>query len=198
MQGGLQLASNTITGANDQCALSENGETQVREVHDLLVKNRDQYFGEQVYKAVDENNLIVAHSPLLRAKQTCEGLITPEIFNGRTVKQKWYELDSLTEILPVEKLDYRKRHFAATRIGEFEHWLHARDEEYVIVVGHSHYFRQMVGVPYKFSNCEVWKTTFLGEAMGNQSPLARWTNLQRLCGSTTAKSTFGAEGPTAW
>jgi hypothetical protein len=63
------------------------------------------------------------------------------------------------------------------------------------VVGHSHYFRAMLGVDFKFSNCEVWRASF---DPSEKDPKRRWTNLERLCGSSTAKPTFGAEGPDAW
>ncbi|KAH9261149.1 hypothetical protein BASA81_000853 [Batrachochytrium salamandrivorans] len=195
LQGGLLLAKNAVTGGNDQCPLSPAGELQVAEVRQKMQENKQEYFGEGVERALLENKLLVAHSPMLRAKQTCLGLITSEVFSGHAqIRDHWMELELLREMLPVEMLDSKSRSLAPARIAEFETWLDNRPETLVFVVGHSHYFREMLGVGFKFSNCEVWRSTFVPRETG----VNRWTNLERVCGSSTAQATFGAEGPDAW
>lgn len=195
LQGGLQLAKNVVTGANDQCPLSPAGELQVAEVRQKMQENKREYFGEGVEQALLENRLLVAHSPMLRAKQTCLGLITSEVFSNQAqIRDHWVELDLLREILPVEMMESKSRSLAPARIAEFETWLDNRPETLVFVVGHSHYFREMLGVGFKFANCDVWRSTFVPRETG----VHRWANLERVCGSSTAQATFGAEGPEAW
>ena len=43
------------------------------------------------------------------------------------------------------------------RIQEFERWLGEQDEDVVAVVGHSQFFKYMLGLDFKFGNCSVWK-----------------------------------------
>ena len=43
------------------------------------------------------------------------------------------------------------------RIEEFKTWLYDRKENFIVVVGHSAFFRDMLGVSIKMNNCEVKK-----------------------------------------
>jgi hypothetical protein len=47
------------------------------------------------------------------------------------------------------------------RIEEFEEWLDSIQEERICVVGHSQYFKTMLGMSYKFKNCDVWQLTYV-------------------------------------
>jgi len=47
------------------------------------------------------------------------------------------------------------------RIEEFEEWLDSIQEERIVVVGHSQYFKTMLGMSYKFKNCDVWQLTYV-------------------------------------
>ena len=135
---------------------------------------------------------VVVHSPLLRARATCQGLFKEgELLNNNV---QVLELEALREITPSDYAPIRYSR-AMQRIQDFESWVSQRPEEKIIVVGHSQYFRAMLGVDFKFSNCEVWKAKF---DPNEPDAKRRWTDLERLCGSSTAKPTFGLEGPTAW
>ena len=41
------------------------------------------------------------------------------------------------------------------RIEKFKQWLYDRKETFIVVVGHSAFFRDMLGVSVKMKNCEV-------------------------------------------
>ena len=46
------------------------------------------------------------------------------------------------------------------RIAEFEQWLGEQPEDVIAIVGHSQYFKSMLGLPAKFGNCDVWEVKF--------------------------------------
>lgn len=188
LKGGVELATAMVTGATDECSLSSNGEAQVAEVREMLLKDYD------TLKTLKQDPVLVTYSPLLRARLTCEGLFKDILPPSTEIIQ----LESLREIVPVDYVAPTRWANAKSRILDFEKWLAGRSESNLVVVGHSHYFRHMLGVDFKFSNCEIWKVKFNPEQVDSADPTAKWSNLQRVCGSSTAKATFGAEGPQAW
>ncbi len=122
---------------------------------------------------------LVAHSPLKRARQTCYGMlqcVAPS--SSKTSQdgdagqsnnnddgckhpsvQRVVELDILSERTPIEW--FPGQHDAFTkRIAEFEMWLSEQPEEVIAIVGHSLYFKNMLGLESKFSNVDVWSIQF--------------------------------------
>mmetsp|Transcript_27629 Transcript_27629/g.60043 ORF Transcript_27629/g.60043 Transcript_27629/m.60043 type:complete len:770 (-) Transcript_27629:79-2388(-) len=69
------------------------------------------------------------------------------------------ELPSLAERTPLEWLPINHDQFT-NRIASFEKWLAEQPESVIAVVGHSHYFMCMLGLDYKFRNCDVWRVTY--------------------------------------
>jgi len=69
------------------------------------------------------------------------------------------ELELLEERTPKEWLP---THFStyANRIQQFELWLSEQPESVVAIVGHSQYFRSMLGLKSKFHNVDVWSLEF--------------------------------------
>jgi hypothetical protein len=57
------------------------------------------------------------------------------------------------------------------RIAKFEEWLETQPEETVAVVGHSQYFKAMLGLDFKFGNCDVWQVQFDGTDSSSNSAL---------------------------
>jgi len=105
---------------------------------------------------------LVAHSPLERARQTSQGLLgcmAPDL-KAPSV-QRVTELDILKEKYPSEWIPGNYASFQS-RIDEFEAWLHQQPERTVCVVGHSQYFKAMLGLDFKFRNCDVWQVQFNG------------------------------------
>ena len=128
---------------------------------------------------------LIAHSPLKRARQTCQGMlgyvaeptkdgnqenydprIETEKGNGEEKdinKPRVVELDFLKERTPTEWLPYGNGKLAE-RIDEFESWLNQQPEDVIAIVGHSQYFKFMLGLSYKFGNCDVWKFEYVPDA----------------------------------
>lgn len=67
------------------------------------------------------------------------------------------ELPALMERTPMEWLHPI---LLANRIAEFENWLAEQPETIVAIVGHSQYFKTMLGLDFKFQNCDVWELQF--------------------------------------
>jgi phosphohistidine phosphatase SixA len=106
----------------------------------------------------------VAHSPLERARQTCEGMLgcvaAPQPVAVPGV-DRVVELAELTEKTPSEWIPYNNGSLYQ-RIAALETWLGAQPEPVIALVGHSQYFKAMLGLPFKFRNCDVWQVTFDG------------------------------------
>ena len=145
--------------------VSPLGKRQILDMHMIL---RDETFWAR------QNFDLVVCSPLTRAKETCEG-----IFPKEPEGLKMLIRDDLEEATPYEHL------FNATllaRIERFKHWLASCDEERILIVGHSQYFKKMLGLTSLMRNCDVWQCDFASDE-GNQSTdkmTFEYTNLNLL------------------
>mmetsp|Transcript_26502 Transcript_26502/g.76497 ORF Transcript_26502/g.76497 Transcript_26502/m.76497 type:complete len:617 (+) Transcript_26502:272-2122(+) len=92
---------------------------------------------------------------------TASGMAVPSV--SRIV-----ELPELSERTPLEWLPVNHDAFT-NRIASFEKWLAEQPERKIAVVGHSHYFQCMLGLNYKFRNCDVWRVTY-------DSSVGLWTS----------------------
>lgn len=103
---------------------------------------------------------LVAHSPLLRAQETSEGMLGCRA-NGTKADSvdRVLELDLLIEKTPQE---WTPMYFSSfkKRIASFEDWLGEQPEDSIAIVGHSQYFKAMLGLDFKFGNCDVWEVKF--------------------------------------
>ena len=88
----------------------------------------------------------------VRPDPTAGGMSVPSV--SRIV-----ELPELAERTPLEWLPVNHDAFT-NRIAYFEKWLAEQPETTIAVVGHSHYFQCMLGLDYKFCNCDVWRVTY--------------------------------------
>lgn len=73
------------------------------------------------------------------------------------------------------------------RIAKFEEWLQTQPEETVAVVGHSQYFKAMLGLDFKFGNCDVWQVQFDGNGSSSSdssSPALENNNEVEIDGAT--------------
>jgi len=109
---------------------------------------------------------LVIHSPLLRARQTSEGMLGCMTESGDGIEGKRVssvsrvlETDLLLEKKPAEWTPLYHNQFLQ-RISDFETWLGKQPEQIIAIVGHSQYFKAMLGLDEKFGNCEVWKINF--------------------------------------
>lgn len=124
---------------------------------------------------------LVAHSPLQRARQTSFGMLQcvapasiPNGYKGgnydnnhdptingckHSAVKRVVELDILSERTPIEWLPIQHDAFTR-RIAEFEMWLSQQPEDVIAIVGHSLYFKNMLGMESKFQNVDVWSLEF--------------------------------------
>ena len=163
----MQQISGTLSLAslNVNAPLSQLGKRQILDMHMIL---RDKNFWAQ-----QKFDLIVC-SPLTRAKETCEGLLPRERDGVNTMI-----IDDLEEATPYEHV------FSATlfqRINKFKHWLANREEKRILVVGHSQYFKKLLGQSSLMRNCDVWQCDFdFDRGNGTTDKLTfEWTNLNLL------------------
>jgi len=118
---------------------------------------------------------LVAHSPLKRARQTSLGMLgcvttTTTTNTNDNNKNKDFsaegakaptvtriiQLDILKERTPSEWLPHNFEGFTQ-RIASLETWLGEQPEDVIAIVGHSQYFKSMLGLDFKFGNCDVWE-----------------------------------------
>ena len=92
--------------------------------------------------------------------------------DGRASVSRIVELPELAERTPLEWLPVNHDAFT-NRIASFEKWLAEQPETTIAVVGHSHYFQCMLGLNYKFRNCDVWRVTY-------DSSVGLWTSPEEI------------------
>lgn len=103
---------------------------------------------------------LVVHSPLARARETSVGMLGCVAPDKKVDSvDRVVELDLLKEKTPSEWTPMYWSSFRE-RITGFERWLGDQPEEKIALVGHSQYFKAMLGLHFKFGNCDVWQATF--------------------------------------
>jgi len=110
---------------------------------------------------------LVLHSPLIRAKKTCEGLF-PESSRpeGLPVKQH----DNIYEQCFSEHLGLYDIH---TRVRMFLQELlqYPPDIKTVVIVAHGGFFRSLLGVTENMNNCEVRSCVLMSDASVTENTL---------------------------
>jgi phosphohistidine phosphatase SixA len=122
--------------------VSANGKQQIQKMAQILKK--DNFL-------LNFQPELICYSSLQRAKETCHGLF------GK--RENDIELKSLKEMSPAEIFLFNNS--VHKRIREFEDWLDSREEERIIAVGHSRYFKVMLNADEVMDNCSVIKCNFL-------------------------------------
>jgi broad specificity phosphatase PhoE len=120
---------------------------------------------------------LVVHSPLIRARQTSEGMLGCVTAADSLSNAPDLKADSVSRVVQTELLIERSPSEWTPmcyggfiqRIKDFENWLHNQEENNIVLVGHSQFFKTMLGLNFKFGNCEVWKATFDPCSVANQS-----------------------------
>jgi phosphohistidine phosphatase SixA len=130
----LSLLSLTVDSA-----VSPRGLDQINDMHLILEKEK---FWD---RKIDQ----VLCSPLTRAMKTCEGVLPKD---RKSIEVKI--IDDLEEATIYEHV------FSATllqRIERFKAWLSDCDDGTIVIVGHSQYFKKMLGKKSLMRNCDVWE-----------------------------------------
>mmetsp|Transcript_2904 Transcript_2904/g.6293 ORF Transcript_2904/g.6293 Transcript_2904/m.6293 type:complete len:269 (+) Transcript_2904:85-891(+) len=114
---------------------------------------------------------LVAHSPLLRARQTSEGMLgcvtapssssssTSSSESTDTLSPPVKRVEELTCLLEKTPSEWIPGNFGgfADRMTEFKDWVCDQPENNIAIVGHSQFFKAMLELDYKFDNCDVWE-----------------------------------------
>ncbi|GMH66346.1 hypothetical protein TrST_g8847 [Triparma strigata] len=120
--------------------------------------------------------VLIVHSPLQRARRTClaaTGYVTPSsrnnsedpTLNGSNPglpNVRVEESQLMIEKTPIEWLPGLGGRLD-TRLTDFKNWVSNVPEDTVVVVGHSQWFKKLLGMSFKFDNCDVWKVEVDGE-----------------------------------
>lgn len=120
--------------------VSTNGKRQIVDMKMML--NDKKFWGEDIE--------IIAYSPLARAKETCLSLV-PDRYHKVCIST-----EILREVSPIEHL---LPHRLEKRVVEFENWLKTEGHSKVVIVGHSQYFNNLLGMKTLMRNCDVWRAT---------------------------------------
>lgn len=112
---------------------------------------------------------LVAHSPLIRAKETCRGMLgcvapvpdtdTEAASSSYPSIESVLELDLLSEKTPAEWIPGNSATFY-NRLTALEDWIAERPETVIALVGHSQFFKALLKLDYKFGNCDVMQVRF--------------------------------------
>ena len=156
--------------ANHDAPLSDLGKNQCQAMKTMLQEN----------DFVSSNKIeLVIHSPLQRAKETSETLLGVssdqeiDISTAETTtKDESVESSkslpaSVQRVLNLSILE-EKTHSEwvwsqssyEQRVNSFQKWLGAQPESVICIVGHSQYFKTMLGLPFKFDNVDVYSVSF--------------------------------------
>ena len=141
---------------------------------------------------------LVIHSPLLRARQTSLGMLgsmTASSTDDSIEEKRAVSVSRVAEtalLLEKKPAEWTPIYFGQfkQRISDFEAWLGNQPEETIAIVGHSQYFKAMLGLPDKFGNCEVWKVDFSAPPPREETseetiieiPSGCWSNLEKVYG----------------
>ena len=148
--------------------VSDLGKRQISDMHRILSEE----------KFWDCNVDLIICSPLTRAKDTCDGILPVD---NKALKVRI--LDDLEEASIYEHC------FSSTliqRIDRFKYWLSQTEEKTIVIVGHSQYFKKMLGLKTLMRNCDVWQCEYSSNFLvhtANSSSSVRtdeWSNLNLL------------------
>jgi hypothetical protein len=128
---------------------------------------------------------LLAHSPLIRAKETCRDIfgcavsntsdenspLLPPPDNVNYIKEV-VEIDLLTEMTLLEWVPGNSGSLHK-RMRAFETWITERPEKTIVCVGHSQYFKALLQLPYKFRNCDIIQVQF-----DSNNTTTKWSNIK--------------------
>ena len=145
---------------------------------------------------------LVAHSPLIRARETCRGMLgclAPDLKSAPCV-EKVLELDLLIEKTPAEWIPGNYGSLEK-RLRALEDWVAAQTHTVICFVGHSQFFKALLELDYKFGNCDVMEVQFNAGSSTNDAPdeskRPKWTNLKVVHPCRLQPSTENADAATA-
>jgi hypothetical protein len=124
---------------------------------------------------------LVAHSPLIRARETCRGMFGVAASDPSPTMPAVCELAELTEMTPAEWIPGNSGSLYQ-RFRSLEAWITSRPEDSMVLVGHSQFFKALLQLDYKFGNCDVIQVHFHApkETQPKTAAAVQWTNVTPL------------------
>lgn len=194
-----------ITAAWELCSVGEQIDSNVSNVGKEQIIRMSTILKEKNF-LISNHIELIAHSPLIRAKETCSGLlgytaesssISPLALESSSALQRVIEMDILKEKTLIEWIPGQSGTFIK-RINELEEWLRTVPENNIVLVGHSQFFKALLQLEYKFYNCDVYKVSYNPNTISTNNHIDKWLNLTKLytiqpvsshpLGSTTTSS----------
>lgn len=172
-------SSKDISAALELVRVNEQIDSAVSEFGKQQIVHMTAVMKESNFVALKKIQL-VAHSPLLRAKETSLGMLGCTASSGLVAVapiETVHELEMLKERTPVEWLPGGIASFY-TRMAALEDWIAERPETVIVLVGHSQFFKALLKLDYKFGNCDVMQVKFQ-----STEPLigrSKWSDLQEV------------------
>jgi phosphohistidine phosphatase SixA len=123
---------------------------------------------------------LVAHSPLVRARETCRGMFGVAASDPSPATTVC-ELAELTEMTPAEWIPGNSGSLYQ-RFRALEEWITRRPEDSMVLVGHSQFFKALLQLDYKFGNCDVIQVQFHApkEQQPKTAATVQWKNVTPL------------------
>ena len=128
---------------------------------------------------------LVVTSPLIRAKKTCIRVLGCDPSRSNNPVHRVVESDLLIERTMLE-FAWKYNNYVK-RLRDLEDWLGNQEEDRIILVGHSQYFKTLLGLDFKIGNCDVYRAEFL-DSQGQ-----RWANVTRVFRCDDAMKAFAEE-----
>lgn len=103
---------------------------------------------------LEQNNVdIIVHSHLIRAQKTCNGLFA----TNKGGLETSIPVEQSSTIFEKNILEHLHCSNFEVRVEAFKEWLTTCNASNVVVVGHSAFFRKLLGTGQPMANCEVRK-----------------------------------------
>lgn len=158
--------------------LSTKGKEQVETLRQMMAER--EFLKEEKVE-------LVIHSPLIRAKETCDGVLASDTSRKyKTVVEEVIREKYIREWVPglASGLDDRIQAWEQKLAGFAK-----ETDGAILVVGHSQFWKRMLKMDYKFDNCDVWKVEFQYQDQArveengddeNECGAVRWHNPTRV------------------
>lgn len=173
--------SNDVSAALEWIRVSQQIDSELSDFGKKQVKYMAEILQESSFVSNSRIQL-VAHSPLVRAKETSLGMLgcmAPDVKVDAV--ETVYELDLLSEKTPAEWIPGNSASFYR-RLAALEDWIAQRPETVMALVGHSQFFKALLSLNYKFGNCDVVQVQFQSDnnTSATQEKSSSWSKVQEV------------------
>ena len=161
---GCSKASDSVANAVNAANTANSTPAPKKEEHDddEIATETITFTSDKEDEKADADTKADAAVPVEAADIKSDTLNTPPSSAPKPLPEpveRVVNLDLLSEKTHKEWLPGQKGSFEK-RVADFQMWLAEQPESIVCVVGHSQFFKQLLGLPFKFDNVDVYQVTF--------------------------------------